>query len=178
MKDSGSHVPEETASLIFGVVQMVGTTLTAFLIDRKGRKFLLALSMIGCGLGHTVMCSYLHLRDYEIDVEMFDWMPVACMSFVILSSAFGIAPLTFICLVEWFPAKLRSFGVSFGAFILNVFTFILAKIFPMLSKTITLKGCILFFSVSCIIGAIFMIVYIKETKGKDLNTVANKNENK
>lgn len=47
---AGSSVPTEQAPIIIGVVQVVASAVTPFVVDRLGRRILLVLS----GIGETV----------------------------------------------------------------------------------------------------------------------------
>lgn len=171
IEKSGTHLSPEVASISLAVVQLFGTFLTAKLVDTKGRKFLLVLSMSGCALGHAVMVAYLYLHQSGVDTSLFHWTPVICMGFIILIASIGIVPLTLICLVECFPVKTRSFGVTFGNVSINVFSFFIIKSFPILSENIGLQGCLIIFSVCCTIGIAYMALCVDETKGKDLNVL-------
>lgn len=173
IKQSGTNLPPKTASISLALVTVVGTTLTSQLVDRKGRKFLLVLSMIGCTLGHALMIVYLYLYQHGYDTSMFQWTPVVCMSFIILIASVGIVPLTFICLIEAFPVKVRSFGVTFGNIAINIFAFLTIKAFPILDEMIGLKSCLFIYFICCGFGAIYIIFCVDETKGKELNVAKN-----
>lgn len=50
----------------------------------------------------------------------------------------------------------------------TLLAFAVLKIFPPMVKAIELHGCMLFFSIICILGAVVTIFFIPETKGKSL----------
>lgn len=169
IEKAGTHLSPESASISLAVVTLVGTTLTSQLVDTKGRKFLLILSMAGCAMGHAVMIAYLFLHQNGVDVTLFHWTPVICMAAIVLIASTGIVPMTFICLVEAFPVKVRSFGVTFGNVAINIFAFVISKSFPILNEAIGLPGCLIIFCISCAVGVLFIVFCVDETKGKDLN---------
>lgn len=57
---------------------------------------------------------------------------------------------------------------------MNITAFTTLKLFPELAKMISVHGCMLVFAGSCIIGTVFVVLVVKETKGKDMNQI-NKN---
>lgn len=57
------------------------------------------------------------------------------------------------------------------AFFINVITFLFVKLFPILLNIINLHGCLIIFGVGCIIGTIFVLFVLEETKGKSLDDV-------
>lgn len=171
IEKSGTHLSSELASISMALVQLLATFVASVLIDSKGRKMLLVVSTGGCTLSHAVMTAYLYLYNNGVDTSMFHWTPAICMSAVIFTASIGIVPLTLICMVECFPIKTRSFGVTLGTIVLNVFSFIFSKSFPILEHEISLQGCLMIFSISCALGTLFTIFFVKETKGIDLNEV-------
>lgn len=152
------------------VAQLIATFVAYILIDRKGRKFLMVVSMLGCTLGHGVMIAYLYLHNNGVDTSMFHWTPIICMSFVVFTSSIGIIPLLFICMAEIFPPKTRSIGLTFGNTVTNILYFASNKSYPILQEVIELQGCLIMFCISCAMGTIFALLCVKETNGKDLNT--------
>lgn len=168
-------MPPKIASIFLAPVTIVGTILTSQLVDRKGRKFLLILSMIGCTFSHASLIAYLYLHNSGIDTTSFHWTPVVCMASVVLLASAGIVPLTFICLVEAFPVKIRSLGVTIGNVAINIFAFITVKTFPILSQVIGLVNCLTIFCICCAAGALYIILFVDETNGKELNVTKNNN---
>lgn len=155
------------------VVQLLATIVTYKLIDRKGRKFLLIVSLIGCAMSHALMVGYMHLKSYGGEgfqtSLLFKWTPVLCMASVIFMSSIGMIPLTNICMAESFPTKIRPFGMTFGNITLNSCAFILFKMYPLVEQTIGLEACMMIFCISCTLGTIYVAVFVEETKGKELN---------
>lgn len=171
LEKSGTHVPVETATIIFGVTQLLGTYIAIHYVDKKGRKFLLLLSMVGCASNLLALTIFLYLQSNSVDFALFHWIPVICMALVVIFSTCGIFPLRSVCLVESFSPKLRSFGVSFGNVVVNLCAFISVKIFPILMESIRLEGCLLILAVGCVFGLFYIILFVEETKGKNLNVV-------
>lgn len=177
IEKSGTHLSVEVASLSLAIVTILGTAVSSQLIDTKGRKFLLTFSMAGCTLGLAVMIAYLFLHQHGIDLTSFHWTPVICMTFVVWIASAGIVPVTFICLVEAFPVKVRSFGVTFGNIAINLFAFVTSKMFPTLSESMGLAGCLAIFCITCAFGVFYIIFYVDETNGKDLNVTKSSIDN-
>lgn len=147
----------------------MATFVTYILIDKKGRKFLLIVSLVGCSLSHAIMIAYIYLNNHGVHIEILHWTPILCMASVIFMASIGIVPLTFICMAESFPSKMRPFGMTFGNVVLNIFTFIVMKTYPILQQSIGLQTCLMLFCVSCALGTIYVTIVVEETKGKELN---------
>lgn len=59
--------------------------------------------------------------------------------------------------------------MTFGNITLNLFSFLLYKIYPPLQEIIGLQACMLIFGISCTLGIIYVAILVEETKGKELN---------
>ena len=166
---SGTNLPSGGSSIFMAVVQLLAAFVTYILIDKKGRRFLLILSLVGCSSSHAIMVTFMYLNTHGYHLPLFHWIPVLCMSTTIFMASIGILPLIFICMAESFPTKMRPFGMTFGNMTLNLFTFILVKIYPILQQTIGLQTCLMIFSIICVLGTIYIVISVEETKGKELN---------
>lgn len=155
-------------------VQLASTFVTYKLIDSKGRKFILILSLVGCAMSHAVMITYLQLNSHAVEGSglqtslAFHLIPLVCMSVVIFVAWIGIVPLTFICIAESFPNKSRPFGMIFGNIVLNSFAFLLNKMYPSLEESIGLKACLIIFCMSCTLGIIYVGFVVDGTNEEEL----------
>lgn len=76
-------------------------------------QFLLAFSNIGTALGLIVMGVYMMLRSWGVNVETYNWIPVAALSFVIFVASLGILTLPFTVMAEIMPEKIKDASLSF-----------------------------------------------------------------
>lgn len=74
--------------------------------------------------------------------------------------------------------QIRTAGVAIVALSLSSITFLFVKLFPIMLEIIDLHGCMCVFGVGCIIGAIFALFILEETKGKSLDDVGLDDKNK
>lgn len=155
----------------FAGLQIIGTYLSSELVDRKGRKFLLIISLAGCAIGHATFYAYMQLVLSGIDVGNFDWVPILCMGFIVFMAAIGIIPLTLICTLEYFDSKLRPIGLTFGNVANNILTFVIMYLYPLTNKAIGISNCVLIFAIACSVGVAYIIFGVRETRGKELNVV-------
>lgn len=174
MAKSGTRLPTSGSSIFMAVVQLIAAFITYKLIDRKGRKFLLILSLVGCAISHAIMVAYMQVNHYEAESGFrtsmaFYSIPIFCMASVIFTSSIGILPLTFICMSESFPTRIRPLGMTFGSIVLNLFGFIVFKMYPWLEHAVGLQVCLMIFCAGCALGTVYVVAVVEETKGKELN---------
>lgn len=167
---SGSKFDPAKSSIISAVFQVVGTLTASQLVDRVGRKLLLVVSLCGSSFGLAVMGTYQYIYEQGIDVSSFDWLPVTSLSFVVLLASIGAVPLPFVVIAEVLPLKLRSIGCTVCMVAVTIFAFVCLKAFPVWTEVIRLYGCMWIFASGSLVGVLFVVFYMEETKGKVLDS--------
>lgn len=61
--------------------------------------------------------------------------------------------------------------MSVNTLSMNIASFVISKYFPILSETIEMYGCLCIMSGTCILGILFVIFVLDETKGKSLDSI-------
>lgn len=165
---SFSDINPNISTIIMGAVQIIGTFSSLILVDRLGRKKLLIISASGLCAG--LFCAGLYQYLYTIiDLTSVTWIPTVVISGAILSGSIGVFSATFVVFVELLPSKVRSAGSMMCLVVLSSFGFLTLKYFPVILELIDLQGFLFLCSGVCLAGMIFIIVYVKETKGKPLD---------
>ncbi|XP_055304279.1 uncharacterized protein LOC129569467 [Sitodiplosis mosellana] len=170
-KEAGTSLDPYVSSIMLAVALILSSLLTTYLADIMGRKVLIAISLVGSAIGLFATSLYHYLNVNGCDFSAFAWIPVVSLSFVIFISSLGIMPLAFICSIEYLPPKIRTAGLAIVASLFSFVTFLFVKFFPIMLGTIDLHGCMNIFGVGCIIGAVFVLFVLEETKGKSLDDV-------
>lgn len=193
-KEAGSAMDPNTSAMVVGVIQLIGSYAATFLVDRAGRKvtnsstpffsmshfiiviflqFLYVVSTIGTALGLAALGAYTMLKTLGYNVESFSWVPIVSFSFVIFIASFAILTLPFLVISEVMPEKLKDFGQTFCMNFVWITTFIMVKLLPFMTDSLGLHGAMFSFAVVCILGAIFVLLYLPETKGKSYEQIMN-----
>lgn len=123
-RQSGSDMDPNTSAIIMVTVQMFGTWVATFLIDRVGRRLLLISSTIGAGTGLALMGTFIFLSSRNFDLSDLSWVPVACLSFSVFSAAIGLLPLAFVVLGEVLPSKVCFAVQRRSVPLIRIFVFI------------------------------------------------------
>ncbi|XP_031619137.1 facilitated trehalose transporter Tret1-like [Contarinia nasturtii] len=167
-KNANTTMDPHISSIVLAIVQIFGGILSTSLSDTIGRKVLLVLSLLGSAFGLISLSAYLYLNHIGFNLSNYSALPVACLAFVILTACAGIAPLSNVCAVENLPPKIRTHGMVLYTLWYNIVNFFADKYFPILLKGIHLHGCLMIFAVNCFLGTLFVVFYMKETKGRSL----------
>lgn len=76
-----------------------------------------------------------------------------------------------ICTIESIPTKTRTVGLTICNCFNNTASFYCLMLFPILTATIDLHGCMAIFGSACTLGAFYVYFVLEETMGKDLDSV-------
>lgn len=79
--DLGTPIDKYIATLILGLVQLLGALVCVVLVHWTGKRPLALISLTGCGICFSVVAMYAKLENKEGDEH--SWVPVA---FLVLSA--------------------------------------------------------------------------------------------
>lgn len=105
--ESGSKISANFSAIIVGLIQLLGTYVATFLVDRLGRKILLTFSAIGTAICLTLLGAYSYCNKIGLNVEDYSWISIASFSGMMFTAACGIIPLMFVVIAEVMPEKVQ-----------------------------------------------------------------------
>lgn len=113
------------------------------------------------------------LSYHEYDVEAYNWIPIVAYSFVLFLLALAVSSIGMTVTAEVMPDKIKDFGLAYAGVLNMLSTFIVVKSLPTVSALIGWHGCMFIFATICLFGAIFVSIYLPETKGKSYDEIMN-----
>ncbi len=155
----------ETSML--GVINLIFTVISIYLVDRVGRVPLLIIGSWGMFIALSVVgiSAYYQITD--------SWLlPFLLLFMASFSISWG--PVVWVLLSEIFPNKVRSLALSIAVFIQWIANFAVSQTFPMMTENAYLKqqfnGAFPFilFAVLCLTALLFVIKFVPETKKRTL----------
>jgi len=128
------------------------------LVDKTGRKPLMLLGAGGLAILYLIISQLLALKS-----PIVSWFLLSAIG----TYALTLAPVTWILISEIFPNKVRGTATSIAVVSLWAAYFILTFTFPVLFDHLQDKTFYVY-AVVCVLGFIFILKRVKETKGKTL----------
>ncbi|CAO1413721.1 unnamed protein product [Diamesa hyperborea] len=165
-KESGSNLSPNLSSILVGLIQIFGSFVPTLLVDKLGRKFLLAFSAFGTSIGLGVLGIYSYMKTLGYDLHELNWIPLVSFSFVIFIANFGVLTLPFLILSEISPPKTRGPVMTIASLWTWVAGFLLIKFYPAVEMIIGLHSVMWMFSVMCVFCGLFTLFFLPETNGK------------
>lgn len=174
------------ATVSVGVVNVLSTVLSMFLIDKLGRRKLYFIGLTGMGIALAALGTFFFLKDSLGPSLMY--VTVATVLIYIFFFAISLGPLGWLIISEIFPLKVRGLGMSIGSlsnWLFNAivtFTFLkIAWLFTAPGMEITKEGSsvadpnpagsFFVYAFIAILGILWGRKYIPETKGITLEQI-------
>ncbi|KAK2704085.1 facilitated trehalose transporter Tret1-like [Artemia franciscana] len=171
--EGNSPIDVGIATIILAVCLVVAVLIVSIFIDSLGRKALMLTSGLIIKISLLALGTYFYLRDtYGPEaVEHISWLPFASLVVFYTSYAGGYSSVPYIMLAELSPVRYRDIMGSIGYFSSNLLIFVVVRTFPELQKSIGDYGAFWLYACILAVGAVFVIVFVPETKGKTLEDI-------
>lgn len=171
-KDAGSDMSSSTAAIIYFSIQLVVATLASILVDKTGRRPLLIFSIIGSGFALAAEGIYIYLQNYsDSDMAHFHSIPIIALLVYVVVFNLGMGTIPLLLLGELFPTNVKAFALCLADIYFGVIVTIVSKFFQIMKDDFGMHVPFLAFTAFCVIGLVFIITSIPETKGKTLEEI-------
>lgn len=81
--DLGTPIDKYIATLLLGLVQLLGALTCVILVHWTGKRPLALISLTGCGICFAIVAIYSKIQNTYDEEHMYSWVPVA---FLVLSA--------------------------------------------------------------------------------------------
>ncbi|KAM9758516.1 solute carrier family 2, facilitated glucose transporter member 11 isoform 1-T1 [Menidia menidia] len=150
-----------------GTCEFTACIMCNLLIERKGRKFMLAGGFILMTMWAIVFTIALSL---ETSVPWMSYLSMGCIFTYILSFGMGPAGVTGILPTEIFNQTARPAAYMIAGSMMWLNLFIIGMIFPFIVSGLS-EYCFVPFGTVCLLSALYIVLFLPETKGKSLSVI-------
>ena len=150
--------------VITGAINLIFTVLAMSIVDRVGRRPMMLFGCIGIGVSHLLSGLAYRAGWHGSAVLVLTLSAIACY-------ALTLAPVTWVLISEIFPNRVRSQAVSVAVSALWIASFALTYTFPLINHALGSSGAFLGYSAICVLGSVFIFVFVPETKGRTLEEI-------
>ncbi|KAI5709877.1 hypothetical protein M8J76_010088 [Diaphorina citri] len=161
--------------------RFVVSILVSVLLFFLGRRTIGIISGIGTSLACLCIVSYLYCKQYKVvlwgcDIDMSyvkdNGFTIACLILLYVAmNTLGIFSLPMLLMAETLPANVRGIVSGFTVMLVNIFIFGTTKAYPYTKNAIGPIGIFTWFSVISLIIAIYIYLYLPETKDRSLTEI-------
>lgn len=164
------HVPHQTATtalwanVVIGAINFAATIAGMALIDRAGRKPLLASAFAGMALSLLGVAAAIRFQAAGFVVLIFVLTYVACF-------AVGVGTGTWVMMSEICPTRVRGRAMSIATVCLWCGTLLVTLSFLSLMNVLTAPGAFTLYAAISIAAFLFVLRVVPETKGRSLEEI-------
>lgn len=170
-QEAGSDFSPNVSTILIGALQLAGSCASSLLLDKAGRKILLLISNLCMATCLLILGGYFFFKYQGSSVSNFGWVPVGSLSVYIVAIALGVAPVTFLMVSEIFEPQVKGRAITIIISIMWFLTFLIGKFYTNLSDVLGIHGCYWTFSACCVLGVIFTIRSVPETKNRSYSSI-------
>lgn len=168
--DADGRMGAAESSIVLGGVQLAVALLSVLLVDRLGRKPLLIISCAGVAVTNVTLSIYFCLLKNGIPA-MLGWIPLVTVSLYIVSYTIGLATVPFAITSEIFPVEVKSYATSVVQMYTGVATFAVVMSYQSMVDALGSDVVFMFFGFVSVMGLIFVLFAVTETKGQSLLSI-------
>ncbi|ENN81360.1 hypothetical protein YQE_02235, partial [Dendroctonus ponderosae] len=174
-KEAASSIKAELCVCIVGIVQVIVTIFSTWLVEALGRKLLLMLSGGIMALSTLLLGIYFLIKNKELaaksTVESLGWLPLLALVLFIIAFSIGMGPIPWLASSEIFPpaimARMSSYAGMFNWFL----AFVVTVGYEPLSKAVGAYTTFFIFTLVSASAVAFVLFVIPETKGKSFQEI-------
>ncbi|MEL0640449.1 sugar porter family MFS transporter [Pseudoalteromonas aliena] len=163
-------------NVLAGTTNIASTFIAIALVDKIGRKPLLLVGSIGMFISLSALTYIFGSAGLDeagklaLSDNMGTFALIMANLFVVF---FGLSwgPVVWVLLGEMFNNRIRGAALAVAASAQWIANFAIAMTFPIMLANIGLAGAYGFYALSALISIFFVVKYIKETRGKTLESM-------
>ncbi len=154
------------ATMLIGIVNVLVTIVSLWLIDRIGRRPLLILGLIGMGASLLLLALAFFTRGPITG-------PMALFGLLIYVAFFAVSlgPVAWLLISEVYPLAIRGRAMGIATFSNWVANYFVSLTFLTLIQVLGSSGTFALYAFICFLGLWFVIKLIPETKGKTFEQI-------
>lgn len=175
VKEAGSSLDPFLAAILLAIGRIIATILVGMVCRTFGRRPPTIISGALMTIFMAILAGYLYslyIGAIDLDTaEKFSWLPVTLVILYFFTSTFGFLTIPFAMIAELFPTRARGLAGGLVACFCYTFNFIFVKTYPQMIDTMGRHGVFGFYGAMALVGTIFVMVFLPETKGKTLQEI-------
>ncbi|XP_015117837.1 facilitated trehalose transporter Tret1 [Diachasma alloeum] len=171
LQQAESSLKPNTAAIIIGIGQIVGSCLSTMTMERAGRRSLIFISCAGMATCYCTISGFLFFKEYDFSVSSFGWIPVVALSCWAILYCVGMSPAPLVVASEVFSPDISSFANSVSMVFMWICGFLIMKYFPIMKELVGLHVCFILLASFCMATFAFTYFLIPETKGRNIESI-------
>ncbi|XP_017884925.1 facilitated trehalose transporter Tret1-2 homolog [Ceratina calcarata] len=171
IQSAGITIDPYLGAVLIGFTRLVGSLFVAAVSGKFGRRKPSIVSGSGMTICMGILSIYLLMKDKGYSINDGGLIPVVCVLMYIFASTMGFLVIPFAMVGEVYPMKVKEVLTGLTTCISYVFSSITVKTYPDMESIMGRHGVFIFFTVMSLLGTLFVMLLLPETKGKTLREI-------
>lgn len=161
-----SRPAQTTILIVLGIIKLVVIVLAGHLFDRRGRRPLFFVSLLGMSVS-LMLVSFAFVGNANSE-----GFAVFGLALYLAFFSIGMGPGAWLIPSEVFSTMIRAKAMSVATFMNRVTATIISSTFLSVANAMSYAGFFIMMSLICLIVLVWMYVYLPETKGRPLEDMS------
>ncbi|XP_033227773.1 facilitated trehalose transporter Tret1-like isoform X2 [Belonocnema kinseyi] len=171
-KETEIPLSPEICTIIITIVSVKMTIVSAFIIERIGRRISFILSGLFCALVLLMVGLFFFLKTHLIlDVKSITWLPLLGLIVYEVAFALGLSYIPIVLLGEMFALNIKIPAGFVISIIANIFIIFLKATFAWLNNIAGIYTTFWIYAICSVVGSLTFVLIAPETKGKTLEEI-------
>ncbi|KAK4584260.1 hypothetical protein RGQ29_022127 [Quercus rubra] len=169
--ESAGLSSSNVATLGLGVIQVLATGITTWLVDKAGRKLLLIISSTGMTLSLLLVAVAFYLEDIvSEDSSIFGILSLVGLVALVISFSLGVGAIPWLIMSEILPVNIKGLAGSIAT-LANWLTSWAITMTANLLLTWSSGGTFTIYTLVSAFTVVFVSLWVPETKGRTLEEI-------
>lgn len=156
-----------STAVLLGVINVIATLISLWLIDRIGRRKLLITSVFFMMLSLFILGTGLYRN-----IGMVKSITLVSLFIYIIAFAMGMGPITWLLISEIYPIRIRGQAMSIATFANWLSNYVVSLTFLPVMYILTPSGAFFLYGFIALLALMFVFKRVPETKGKSLTEIS------
>lgn len=152
--------------IVLGLIKLAVIVLAGHLFDRRGRRPLFFVSLLGCSAA-LMLTSFAFVGNAHSE-----GFAVFGLALYLAFFSLGMGPGAWLIPSEVFSTMIRAKAMSVATFMNRVTGTVISSTFLSVATAMSYSGFFIMMSIVCLIILAWMFVYLPETKGRPLEDMS------
>lgn len=169
-READTDIDDYLQTIVIGIVQVVATFVSLFMIDKFGRKPLLYFSGFLMCVSSAIVGIYFYFQD-DMDHEAWKTLPLIGLNFYMTGFALGYLTVPYLIMGEMLPRRQRSILSSASGSISFLIMSVMLKTYPDIVRHTGNEAAFFIYAGFSLLSCVFVWLFVPETKGKTLKEI-------
>jgi facilitated trehalose transporter len=172
---AGAQIDDYYSTIIIGTVQVVFAAFGAFMVEWFGRRILLLLSEAVMVFSLSLLGFYFYIKAENDGVApeggYWGFLPLGSLIIYTIAYSVGMGPVGYMIMGEILPHHVKGLAGCILTSLKWFMSFMMTKFFQDIILRLGNDGVYFLFGGFCLLGFIYIFLFVPETKGKTLDEI-------